>query len=358
MSSPPVDPWSGQPEHDPHYDFHPPRPDGYPEPPAAGWSPPPAGQPPYDGRWPTAPPPGPPPAAQPYPTPPHSTVPYSAPPHSTPPHSTPPYSAPPHSTPPYSAPPHGGYPSTPQAGFPAGQYAGYPPPPPVSGGQGNSRQLILALGIVGLLVLCLGGGGVAYLAYEGDRSPDPKPTLTVAPTGASSATPSAAPSPESTPSPESSPASRIRVVTPETLAGRARSTEPTLKKAADDMVQELKSSVRGEAAVAGAFYGSADERNMVMVIAASTFVLNPTKELDDAVKGMSKGLSVTGMTTIAPGPQGGVAKCGNGTSAGVSLGVCAWADHGSVGIIVMFFSSAAASAAEFVTIRGQVEQKS
>ncbi|MEU9506688.1 hypothetical protein AB0D32_10455 [Micromonospora sp. NPDC048170] len=320
MSSPPVDPWSGQPEHEPHYDFHPPRPEGYPEPPAAGWASPPGGQPPYDGAWPAAPRPAPPPA-QPYPTQ-----------------------------------PYGGYPVTPQGGFPTSPYAGYPPPAPGGERPARSHQLVLALGLVGLLVLCLGGGGVAYLAYEGGQRSDPKVTST--PTvAASKATPSAGASSVAAPSPEPSTAPQIRVVAPETLAGRAKSTEPTLRKAADDMVRELRSSVRGETGVAGAFYGSADERNMVMVIAASTFVLNPERELDDAIKGMSKDLAVKKMSTIAPGPQGGLAKCGDGESASVPLGVCAWADHGSLGIIVMFFSSAAASAAEFVAIRGEIEQK-
>ncbi|MEU4772007.1 hypothetical protein [Micromonospora sp. NPDC023644] len=402
MSQPPVDPWSGQPEHDTHYDFHPPRQDGYPAPPAAGWGSPPGGQQPPpggqqpDGGWPgpqpTQPYPGPtsaqpypgPTSAQPYPGPtsaqpypgPTSAQPYpgptSAQPHPGPTSAQPypgPTSAQPHPGPtsaqPYPGPtsaqphptqPYGGYPATPQGGFPTSPYAGYPPSPG-AGRPARPHQLVLSLGLVGLLVLCLGGGGIAYLAYDGDQGTDPRPTPTASPTAApSSATPSAAPSSEAAPSAEPS-APQIRVVTPETLAGRAKSTEPTLRKAADDMVRELRASVNGETGVAGAFYGSADERNMVMVIAASTFVLNPEGELDDAIKGISKELAVTKMTTIAPGPQGGLAKCGDGKSAGVPLGVCAWADHGSVGMIVMFFSSAAASAAEFVAIRGQIEQK-
>ncbi|MFF5179276.1 hypothetical protein ACFY2Q_14750 [Micromonospora sp. NPDC000316] len=349
MSSPPVDPWSGQTEPDARYDFQPPRADSYPQPPAEGWAPQPAGQPPYDGRWHAGQQPAPPPAAQqPYPA-----QPYPAQPYPTQPYSTPPYPTQPHSAPPHSAPPHGGYPGTPQAGYPAGQYAGYPPPHPGGGGQGQSRQLILVLGIVGLLVLCLGGGAVAYVAYDRNQEADPKPT----PTAAATATPSATTSSVATPSQGPSPAAQIRVVAPGALAGRAKSTDPTLKKASEEMVRGLRTSVSGDADVAGAFYGSANERNMLMVIAASTFVLNPAKELDDAVRGLAKGMAVTEMTTIAPGPLGGVAKCGDGKSADVTLGVCAWADHGSVGIIVMFFSSAAAAAAEFVDIRGQIEQQ-
>ncbi|MFI7514766.1 hypothetical protein ACIBVK_14895 [Micromonospora echinofusca] len=363
MSQPPVDPWSGQPEHDTHYDFHPPRPDGYPAPPADGWTPPPGGQHPSGGGWPATPHPGPAPT-QPYsgpPAQPHSgppAQPYSGPPAQ--PYSGPPaqpYSGPPAQ--PHPTQPYGGYPVTPQAGVPTSPYAGYAPPAQGAGQPARPHQLMLTLGLVGLLVLCLGGGGIAYLAYDGDQGADPRPTPSASPSAAaSSATPSAATSSEAAPSPESSSdAPQIRVVTPETLAGRPKSTEPTLRKAADDMVRELRASVNGETGVAGAFYGSADERNMVMVIAAASFVLNPERELDDAIKGISKDLAVTKMTTIAPGPQGGLAKCGDGESAGVPLGVCAWADHGSVGMIVMFFSSAAASAAEFVAIRGQIEQK-
>ncbi|MFG1888273.1 hypothetical protein ACGFIR_10450 [Micromonospora sp. NPDC049051] len=319
MSSPPVDPWSGQPEHEPHYDYPPPRPESYPAPPAGGWAPPPGGQPAYDGNWPTTPTPGPAPT-QPYP---HQ--------------------------------PYGGYPAAPQAGFPTSPYAGYPPPAPHPGQPARSNQLVLTLSLVGLLVLCLGGGGITYLAYEGRDDPDPRPTPTVA-TTTPPATPSADPSSDA-PSPTPSSAPRIRVVTPETLGGRAKSTEPALRKATDDMVRELRSSVSSESSVAGAFYGSAKDRDMVMVIAASSFVLNPERELDDTVKGLSKNLAVQRLTAIAPGPQGGVAKCGDGESAGVPLGVCAWADHGSVGLIVLFFSSSAAAAAEFVALRAEIEKE-
>ena len=40
------------------------------------------------------------------------------------------------------------------------------------------------------------------------------------------------------------------------------------------------------------------------------------------------------------------------------LGVCVWADRGSLGMVVMYFKSADQAKAEFITIRGQVEQQS
>ena len=39
------------------------------------------------------------------------------------------------------------------------------------------------------------------------------------------------------------------------------------------------------------------------------------------------------------------------------LGICVWADRGSLGMVVMYFKSADQAKAEFTTIRGQVEQQ-
>ncbi|MER6595696.1 hypothetical protein ABT214_28350, partial [Micromonospora purpureochromogenes] len=235
-------------------------------------------------------------------------------------------------------------------GFAGAPAYGLPPAPPAK----KSRLgLILSLVLAGLLVLCAGGGGLAYVALS-DDDPDPKasssPGVSAAPTSAA-----AEPSPSEE---EVEPAPNIRLVTPKTLAGRPKNTEPQLRRIADEMVRDMKSGVRNETGAVGAFYGSAGKRNLVMVAGASGPVLFPEKELDDAVAGLSSSLAVTKMSTVNPGPLGGVAKCGAGKSSGIALGVCTWADEGSVGLIVMFFSSAAKAKAEFATIRGQVEKRS
>ncbi|WP_088979627.1 DUF5336 domain-containing protein [Micromonospora coxensis] len=246
-----------------------------------------------------------------------------------------------------------GYPAVPPDGFAGAPAYGLPPaPPPKKSGLG----LILSLALVGLLVLCFGGGGLAYVALSGD---DEKPTPTPSPS--LGATTGAAPEPtpsESEEEVEPEPAPEIRLVTPTTLAGRAKNTEPQLRRIADEMVRDMKSDVTNETGAVGAFYGSAAKRNMVMISGVSGPVLLPEKELDDAIKSLSTSLSVRKVASINPGPLGGVAKCGDGKSSGIALGVCVWADEGSVGMIVMFFSSASKAKAEFATIRGQVEKRS
>ncbi|WBB81760.1 hypothetical protein O7606_10575 [Micromonospora sp. WMMD882] len=364
MSSPPVDPWSGQPEHDPTYgvpptwptEWH--TPDGNPahhqgptttpHQPGAAPAPPAGPYPtlPYDGP---AAPPGPyvgyPTTRESHPTR-HESYPGL---HESYPAQHESYPAQ-HDS--YGG-QHGGYPGQHDS------YSGYPPSPyqtaaPVGGPAPQRRpiNLTLALSIIGVLAVLLGGGSLAYLALPDDPNPDDgRIDASVTPTASASV----GPTPDVTPSATEDPAEEIRLVAPDTLAGRPRSRDKKLQKLADDMVREMKSKLSNDTGVVGAFYGSPEDRDMVMVVAASAFVLSPTSELDDAVEGITDDLSVTRMTTIAPGPLGGVAKCGDGKSADVSLGICAWADHGSVGIVLTFFSSAAAAAAEFGTIRAAVE---
>ncbi|MEH0826337.1 MULTISPECIES: hypothetical protein [unclassified Micromonospora] len=327
MSTPPVDPWSTQPE-----------PGSYPPP----HQPPPPGTGPTQA-WPQIPQQGGhPDATQAYgghpPAGPQPTQPYPA------------YQSGQAGVHPPAQP--GGYPGVQPDGFAGAPAYGLPPAPPPA--KKSRLGLILSLVLAGLLVLCAGGGGLAYVALS-DDDPDPKASPTP---GVSRADPTTS-APEPTPSEEEvEPAPEIRLVTPKTLAGRSKNTEPQLRRIADEMVRDMKSGVRNETGAVGAFYGSAGKRNLVMVAGASGPVLFPEKELDDAVAGLSTSLAVKKMATVDPGPLGGVAKCGAGKSSGIALGVCTWADEGSVGLIVMFFSSAAKAKAEFATIRGQVEKRS
>jgi hypothetical protein len=96
---------------------------------------------------------------------------------------------------------------------------------------------------------------------------------------------------------------------------------------------------------------------MVMIAGASGVMADPKKELDEALTGLGSGLGVTEFKTVDAGPLGGDAKCGDGKTDGVKVGVCAWADRGSLGMIVIYFKSAAELQRQFVTMRGEIEQK-
>ncbi|MGC5017659.1 hypothetical protein [Micromonospora sp. DT47] len=356
MSSPPVDPWSTQPEHGPPHASHPQPRAGHPAPPPAGDWPTaqyPTAPAPRAGGWPA------PPQQGGHPADPHPTQAYGGYP---PAPQGDPYPAPTSGGYP-PAPTYGGYPPAPQ-GFPAGgpdatqAYPGFQSPPfgpPAPQPKKSRLPLILSLGLAGLLVLCLGGGGLAWVALS--DAEDPAPVATGGPAPSGGATPPDTGTASAEPTEEEEALGRVRLVTPKTLAGRAKSTDPELRRIADQAVRDMKSSVRNETGAVSAFYGSAAKRNLVMMAGASGPILLPEHELDEAIKGLSASLAVKKMTTVSPGPLGGVAKCGDGKASGIALGVCVWADHGSVGMIVMYFSSASKAKAEFVTIRRQIEKR-
>ncbi|MFG1884302.1 hypothetical protein [Micromonospora sp. NPDC049102] len=196
-------------------------------------------------------------------------------------------------------------------------------PPPKKSNVG--KIILIALAV--LLVLCLGGAAAIWFTVKDEVG-------------------------------DVVDATKTRVVAPATLAGRAKNTDPQLQTVADQMVASMKSEVKNETSTVGAFYGDPTKQDLLMIAAVSGVMADPKKELDEAVTGLSSELSVTNMTAVDAGPLGGDARCGDGKAEGVPLGVCIWADRGSVGLTVMYFKTAEQTKAEFVTIRGQIEQRS
>ncbi|GIJ28931.1 hypothetical protein Vqi01_40930 [Micromonospora qiuiae] len=219
---------------------------------------------------------------------------------------------------PGAVPPGGAYP--PPGAVPPG--GAYPPPPKKKSSAGKIVLIVLAV----LLVLCVGGGTAIWFAIKDTVS-------------------------------ETIDASRTRVVAPDTLAGRPKVTDPQLQSASDEMVRELKTTVENETGAVGGFYGDLNAQDLVLFVAVSGMMVDPKKELDEAIQQISGELSVTNMAAVEPGPLGGDASCGDGRAEGAPMGICAWADRGSVGLVMMYFSSRAEAEAEFVTIRSQIEKR-
>ena len=162
-------------------DNHPPY-GGYPDPNAGAWGNQPDPNAPYGAQ-------------------PASGAPYGSQPASGAPYGAQPASGAPYGTQPGSGAPYGAQPAAPfpgQPGYPGpAPYA--PTPPPPSGGKSKGLIVGLAAGAVTLTLLCC-GGGLAYVAFNGDEE-DPKPVASGSATPGPDTSPSATPSadgPEST----------------------------------------------------------------------------------------------------------------------------------------------------------------
>ncbi|SCL31489.1 hypothetical protein [Micromonospora inyonensis] len=199
---------------------------------------------------------------------------------------------------------------------------GFAPPPKKKSGVGKVLLIVLAV----VLVLCVGGGIAIWATVKDDVD-------------------------------EVVEATKTRVVAPETLNGRPKVTEPGLVAASEQMAAEIKKDVPEATSQVGGFYGDVNKNDLVMIVGVSGVMADPQKEMNDAISAISGELGATNMAAVEPGPLGGEAKCGDGTSEGVKLGICVWADRGSLGMVVIYFKTGKEAAAEFGTIRAAIEQR-
>ncbi|MEV4478547.1 hypothetical protein [Micromonospora coxensis] len=250
-----------------------------------------------------------------------------------------------------SQPPANPYPSQPDNGAPYGSYpppqqqpGGYPSPAqptgfPAQPGQPYGDQSgapqkkksnvgkIVLISLAVVLVLCLGGAAIAFFAVKDEVK-------------------------------EGVEAINTRVVAPDTLAGRAKSTDPALTEGAKELEAQLNKSLPDATSTAGAFYGTPAKKDLVMIAAASGLNADPEKTLEDTITGAAQSdVKIAQMKTVDAGPLGGVAKCGDAKAANVPLGVCVWSDRGSLGMIIVYFKSGQEAAAELPAMRAAIEQK-
>jgi hypothetical protein len=228
--------------------------------------------------------------------------------------------------PPPGAPGTGSYPPAANEGFggppPANQGFGPAPVPPKK----RSVWKIIGLVVAIVVVLCVSGIGIVVFNNRG----------TIADVAA---------------------ATKIKVVEPAALGSRPKTTDPTLTSALDGASAEMKKE-QGVTGTAAAFYGDAKKLDLVMVVAASSIGGSAQDRYDAMVKGLGSDFTVSNLKDVEPGPLGGIAKCGDGSTSGVPLGVCMWADSGSFAMLVLFNKTGADLQKDFVSYRGQIEQKS
>jgi len=229
-------------------------------------------------------------------------------------------------------PPNQGYPPL-GAGYPAPD-ASYPGQPGIPGQQpygappkkkgGALKIVLIVVGVV--LLLCVAGGVVAFL-----KGKDAVENVVAA--------------------------AKITVVEPAKLGDREKVSDPSLQASVQSLDTEMK-NIQGTTSSVGAIYGDLKKQDVVMIAAASTLQGTAQSRFDEFTAGLkSGGFSTDKLTDTTAGPLGGIAKCGDSSAGGVPTAVCVWSDQGSVGMVAMLFKKKADLEKEFVSIRGQIEQK-
>jgi hypothetical protein len=252
-----------------------------------------------------------------------------------------------------------GQPTQVQPGYPQpdyGQQPTYDPPSYRTSDFGSSAPygqpprksraiLWITLGIV--VVLVVGGAAIAvlYAATNGDKGN----------TGTTATGTTAPPSAGASADPFAK-ERNASLSAPKKLAGLTKSTDKDLQKTADDLTDQMKGSVPGARDTIAAFYEDpSDPTKLVMVAGVTSDLPDPDAELDGTFRGLGTGgLPVENIKKTNAGSLGGVAKCGTSTAAGIPVAVCAWADHGSVGMTFFYNRKVSESTSLFLKIRSGV----
>ncbi len=153
--------------------------------------------------------------------------------------------------------------------------------------------------------------------------------------------------------------SGAKISAPATLpGGLTKDDSAENQTTVDQLERDLKSDVGASDAVAAFYKDGQDDTKPVLMVAATTLILFPSSEIDDAFKGIQESdLQISNIATYSAGKLGGYVKCGSGTTSGVDIAACVWTDHGSAGIAFFFKRPIAEAAKLFVQIREAVETR-
>jgi hypothetical protein len=122
-----------------------------------------------------------------------------------------------------------------------------------------------------------------------------------------------------------------RLTRPASVAGMPMLTDAYHKGLAEHVRARIAARVP-DADLTAAYYASdSNPAKPVLVVAGTALSLRPGWDVDHAFEANPQ-LRLTGLTRVDPGFLGGAARCGQAPDGSLSL--CAWADHGSVGIVV------------------------
>lgn len=119
----------------------------------------------------------------------------------------------------------------------------------------------------------------------------------------------------------------------------------------------VESSQLDEARFIIVYADQTNRQSRVTVFGTTRFVTDPKKDLDAALGKLTDDLQLNGVREVDAGPLGGEQRCGTGKLDGKAVALCAWADHGSLGVALFAGRSVEASHDRLQDIRNAVIQR-
>lgn len=122
---------------------------------------------------------------------------------------------------------------------------------------------------------------------------------------------------------------------PAEVEGLKRNDNPIVKTVAAVMADRFRLEPWIDDAFAAMYTDPKSDKRNVIFFGATLFIWDPDGEFDKVIQGAGETLS--NVTEYPPGVMGGELRCGNGEDdKGEPVILCAWADHGSLGVGIFY----------------------
>ncbi|HCT80306.1 MAG TPA: hypothetical protein DGT23_27835 [Micromonosporaceae bacterium] len=142
--------------------------------------------------------------------------------------------------------------------------------------------------------------------------------------------------------------SRIAAM-PQDVAGLRRDDTDVVRLVAMEAAHRIRSEQSVDDAFVAAFADPKAKDRQVIVFGATLLIWDPGAELKKAIQGAGENLS--DIKPYPTGEMGGQLKCANGKDdKGKAVVICAWIDHGSMGVGVFYGARPMDESADFLRI--------
>ena len=147
------------------------------------------------------------------------------------------------------------------------------------------------------------------------------------------------------------------VGTPKQVAGLVLDNSQGARDTIDYLRTAMETGVSLDNSTGGVYEDRTAQSKSVLFIGGTGVLVSPSQALTKTFALISDDNGgVVGVHDVAAGPLGGVMRCGSTQTDGGAMAVCAWADHGSIGL-GMFPNRPVDQSAELLrTMRGSIQK--
>jgi hypothetical protein len=125
----------------------------------------------------------------------------------------------------------------------------------------------------------------------------------------------------------------VALTTPGKVAGLTLDTSDDARQTMDYLRTAVAAKISLTDTVGAVYQDPASKDRKVLFFGGTNLQLSPAHQLDQALTLLNDDTgTVTGLHDVAPGPLGGIAKCGTSNGDGGAMAVCGWADNGSLAV--------------------------